>query len=56
MWADDEFWYPLFVAGQHFVGLFGFTETTTMQWKHLRVVGSSDDLATDASELLPGPQ
>lgn len=51
MWADDRHWYPLFMAGNSFTGLFGFTETTCMVWHELRVVDG--DGMPGAEALLP---
>lgn len=53
MWADDRHWYPLFIAGHSFVGLFGFTETTTMLWHELRVVKAAGLTAVAAPDVLP---
>lgn len=36
MWADDLYWYPLFLQGSCFEGLFAFTNTHTMVWHKLR--------------------
>lgn len=43
MWADDEHWYPLFMAEETFVGTFTFTQTTKLVKFHLR---TTDDLST----------
>ena len=32
-WADDLHWYPYFLRGQSFTGLFAFQDTTRMVWK-----------------------
>lgn len=36
MWADDLYWYPLFLQGSCFEGIFAFTNTHTMVWHKLR--------------------
>lgn len=36
MWADDEHWYPRFLQGASFQGLFAFTNTHTMVWHRLQ--------------------
>jgi len=43
MWADDEHWYPLFMAERRFVGTFTFTQTTRLVSFHLR---TEEDLAS----------
>lgn len=35
MWADDIHWYPIFLQGSSFQGLFAFTNTHTMVWHRL---------------------
>ena len=30
MWADDKFWYPYFLAGKSFHGVFHFWDTHTL--------------------------
>lgn len=53
MWADDRFWYPLFIAAKSdFVGLFGFTKTTTMVWHKLVEVSRQQLQEMQAVELL----
>jgi hypothetical protein len=36
MWADDEHWYPLFLAGYCFEGVFAFRDTHSLVWHELR--------------------
>lgn len=35
MWADDKYWFPLFLAGKKFTGKFIFDETYTIVEKEL---------------------
>ena len=35
MWADDRWWYPLFLAGTRFQAIFAFTGTTALRWHAL---------------------
>ncbi|KAF8073065.1 NUDT1 [Scenedesmus sp. PABB004] len=51
MWEDDRHWYPLFLAGKSFHGLFAFTNTSTLVWHALREVESPGG-APSADELL----
>lgn len=36
MWADDEFWMPLFLAGKFFKGEFDFSDDQTIVDYHLK--------------------
>jgi hypothetical protein len=40
-YADDRFWYPLFLAGKSFRGVFAFTQTTTMLFNHVEEVAAA---------------
>lgn len=35
MWADDPHWWPHFLAGRKFRGLFAFADTTRLVWHWL---------------------
>jgi 8-oxo-dGTP diphosphatase / 2-hydroxy-dATP diphosphatase len=53
MWADDRFWYPLYLRGQCFRGLFAFEQTHNLVWHELQVqaplMGASiNELLADA--------
>lgn len=43
MWADDEYWYPLFLAGKRFQGVFAFENTHSLVWHHVREVSELMD-------------
>lgn len=51
MWADDIHWYPLFLRGCSFKGLFAFTNTHTLVWHRLQELQDVADAAA-AAELL----
>jgi hypothetical protein len=38
MWADDVHWYPLFLQGASFEGVFAFTDTHKLIWHRLKEV------------------
>jgi 8-oxo-dGTP diphosphatase/2-hydroxy-dATP diphosphatase len=38
MWADDEYWFPLFLAGKKFTGEFHFDERHKIIKKELKIV------------------
>lgn len=42
MWADDIYWYPLFLARKLFIGTFDFKDTHTMVDRKLDVVDTLD--------------
>jgi len=44
MWADDEHWYPHFLSGKMFAGIFTFINTTKLVWHTLRVVEGPEQL------------
>lgn len=50
MWADDRYWYPLFLQGVRFQGLFAFKDTHTLDWFELRQV---QELDGPVAALLP---
>jgi hypothetical protein len=52
MWADDRFWYPLFLEDKMFRGLFAFQDTTSLQWHALRQVSTAAELDMDALSLM----
>lgn len=35
-WADDRHWYPLFLRGSRFRGLFAFERTHELVWHRLQ--------------------
>jgi hypothetical protein len=49
MWADDIYWYPLFLKGGKFRGLFAFQETHNLVWHQLLEV---EDVNVPAMDLL----
>eukprot|EP00878_Enallax_costatus_P012396 GHUV01012946.1.p1 GENE.GHUV01012946.1~~GHUV01012946.1.p1 ORF type:complete len:181 (+),score=34.31 GHUV01012946.1:92-634(+) len=49
MWADDIYWYPIFLKGAVFQGLFAFEDTHRLVWHNLREV---QELGIPATELL----
>jgi hypothetical protein len=51
MWADDVFWYPLFLQNKLFEGLFAFENTHSLVWHHLQQV---EQLGMPATLLLDG--
>ena len=50
MWADDVHWYPLFLQGLCFQGLFAFTNTHDLVWHELRSLNHISQ-AADAQAL-----
>ncbi|WIA09333.1 hypothetical protein OEZ85_008740 [Tetradesmus obliquus] len=50
MWADDRWWYPVFLRGASFQGVFAFTNTTQLVWHNLQEVEEPGKLP--ATELL----
>lgn len=50
MWADDIYWYPVFLEGRSFQGLFAFTNTHTLVWHRLQEL--QDVASAAAAELL----
>jgi hypothetical protein len=50
MWQDDIHWYPLFLEGASFQGLFAFTNTHTLLWHRLEAVEDMQAV-TPAQEL-----
>ncbi|KAG1663908.1 hypothetical protein FOA52_002671 [Chlamydomonas sp. UWO 241] len=51
MWADDPFWYPLFLRGAHFNGLFAFTHSTQLVWHTLGETAAAAAVGGDAAAL-----
>ena len=49
MWADDIYWYPLFLKGCKFQGLFAFQNTHDLVWHQLLEV---EELNVPATDLL----
>jgi hypothetical protein len=52
MSADDRHWYPMFLRGARFRGLFAFRDTHALDWFELRE-GDAGDPALPAAALLP---
>lgn len=50
MWADDVHWYPLFLQGASFEGVFAFTDTHKLVWHRLKEVQDTADIG--APEVL----
>lgn len=44
MWADDEHWYPLFLAGKKFTGKFNFINTHQLDNFHVEELDHIDQL------------
>lgn len=44
MWADDEFWMPLFLAGKCFQGEFDFSDDQTIVNYKLRDLESAEEI------------
>mmetsp|Transcript_33322 Transcript_33322/g.79021 ORF Transcript_33322/g.79021 Transcript_33322/m.79021 type:complete len:165 (+) Transcript_33322:91-585(+) len=45
MWADDPYWYPLFLEGKRFTGTFDFRDTHSLVSHSLREAGEAELLA-----------
>ena len=51
MWADDEHWMPLFLAGKFFQGEFNFSDEQTIIDYKLRDLPSAETIQEIASTL-----
>lgn len=48
MWADDEFWMPLFLAGKYFKGEFDFSDEQTIVEYRLKDLPSAQAISQTA--------
>lgn len=47
MWADDQYWVPLFLEGKRFQALFEFDDESTILRYDLRAMAPGEELACD---------
>jgi hypothetical protein len=48
MWADDAHWYPLYLAGARFEGVFAFRNTHELVWHRLQEVQAGGAFSASA--------